>query len=97
MLGEMLELGHAAEELHRQVGRYAAEHGVDVLIGVRGSARSMVQEAVAAGLPENAARFFEDPSDAGDFVRERAAPGDAVLFKGSRGVRVERALERFLK
>ncbi|MBZ5623563.1 MAG: UDP-N-acetylmuramoyl-tripeptide--D-alanyl-D-alanine ligase [Acidobacteriia bacterium] len=97
VLGEMLELGHAAEELHRELGRYAAEHGVDALIGVRGTARSMVSEAIAAGLPESAAWFFEEPADAGDFVRRWARPGDAVLFKGSRGVRVERALERFLK
>jgi len=41
------------------------------------------------------ARFFDDPVDAGEFVRGLAQPGDAVLFKGSRGVRMERALERF--
>jgi UDP-N-acetylmuramoyl-tripeptide--D-alanyl-D-alanine ligase len=96
VLGEMLELGRAAEELHRQVGRYAAEHAVDWLIGVQGHARSMVEAAVAAGLPRGRAHFFEDPAGAGDFARRTAKPGDAVLFKGSRGVRVERALERFL-
>ena len=93
VLGEMLELGHAAEELHRRVGRYAAEGGVDYLIGVRGSARWMVEEARAAGAK---AEFFENPADAGEFVRGIAREGDAILFKGSRGVRVERAVERFV-
>jgi UDP-N-acetylmuramoyl-tripeptide--D-alanyl-D-alanine ligase len=96
VLGEMLELGRAAEELHRQVGRYAAEHGADWLIGIGGHARSMVEAAVAAGLPRGRAHFFEDPGEAGEFARRTARPGDAVLFKGSRGVRVERAMERFL-
>ena len=96
VLGEMLELGHAAEELHRKLGRYAAEHGVDRLIGIRGSARSMVEEAVAAGVPENDVHFFEEPAEAGALARQWARPGDAVLFKGSRGVRVETDLERFL-
>jgi UDP-N-acetylmuramoyl-tripeptide--D-alanyl-D-alanine ligase len=96
VLGEMLELGRAAEELHRRVGRYAAEHGVDWLIGVGGQARSMVDAAIAAGLPRGRAQFFEDAAEAGEFARRTARPGDAVLFKGSRGVRVERAMERFL-
>ncbi len=96
VLGEMLELGHAAEELHRQVGRYAAGHGVDVLVGVRGHAREMVEAAVEAGMAKTAARFFDDAAEAGDFVRHTARSGDAVLFKGSRGVKVEQALERFL-
>ena len=95
VLGEMLELGHASVELHRQVGRYAAGHGVDLLIGVRGDAREMVNAAVGAGLPESAAHFFADPEEAGEFARLAARPGDAILFKGSRGVQVERALGRF--
>ena len=96
VLGEMLELGHAAEQLHRQVGKYAAGHGVDLLIGVHGSARAMVDAAIAAGLPPGAAHFFAEAAEAGDFARQAARAGDAILFKGSRGVHVERALERFL-
>jgi UDP-N-acetylmuramoyl-tripeptide--D-alanyl-D-alanine ligase len=93
VLGEMLELGSAGEELHSRVGRYAAHHGVDLLIGVRGAARAMVAAAEGEGLRSH---YFEDPAEAGEFAREIARPGDAVLFKGSRGVQVERALERFL-
>jgi len=96
VLGEMLELGHAAGELHSQVGRYAAGHGVDLLIGVQGAARDMVDAAIAAGLPAHAGHFFAEAAEAGDFARQAAHPGDAILFKGSRGVHVERALERFL-
>lgn len=96
VLGEMLELGRVSAEQHRELGRYAAEQGIDLLVGVQGEARAMVDAAVAAGLARSAAVFFDDATAAGDFVRRTMRPGDAVLFKGSRGVRVERALERLL-
>jgi UDP-N-acetylmuramoyl-tripeptide--D-alanyl-D-alanine ligase len=95
VLGEMLELGQSTEPLHRDIGKYVAAQGIDVLIGIRGAARFMVDEAVRAGL-SGAAYFFEDPAMAGDFARGLVRAGDAVLFKGSRGVQVERALERVL-
>jgi UDP-N-acetylmuramoyl-tripeptide--D-alanyl-D-alanine ligase len=96
VLGEMLELGSAARELHGELGRYAASQNIDFLIGVHGEAHAMVGAAVGAGFPESAAHFFEEAAEAGDFVRRIARPDDAVLFKGSRGVAVERALERLL-
>ncbi len=95
VLGEMLELGRWSEPLHRDVGSYAAACGVNVLVGIRGAARRMVEEAVRSGLPAGAAFFFEDPAAAGDFLRTLLTEGDAVLFKGSRGTQVEKALERF--
>ena len=55
------------------VGRYAAEQGIDVLIGVRGAACAMVEEARRAGMSDGAALFFEDPAEAGEFVRRLAA------------------------
>ena len=90
VLGEMLELGRASEKLHRDLGRYAVEHGVDFLIGVRGDAQAMVDAAGSAAV------FFADAVEAGLAARRLARPGDAILFKGSRGVKVERALEAFL-
>jgi UDP-N-acetylmuramoyl-tripeptide--D-alanyl-D-alanine ligase len=96
VLGEMLELGHWAEPLHRAVGKYAADSGINVLVGIRGAAAQMLDAAKVAGLRADAAFFFDDPAAAGRLVREIAQPGDAILFKGSRGVHVERALEEFL-
>ena len=96
VLGEMRELGEASEKLHRDVGRYAAMHGVDLLVGVHGNACSMTAEAIDAGMNGGSVVFFEDAEEAGEFARREAQAGDAVLFKGSRGVRVERALERFM-
>lgn len=96
VLGEMLELGRWAEPLHRDIGVYLAEQGIDVLVGIRGAACYTLDAATRAGLRAGAAYFFEDPAEAGRALRSMAAAGDAILFKGSRGVHVERALEQFL-
>lgn len=97
VLGEMLELGRWTETLHQEIGRYVAACGVNVLVGIRGAARQMADAAVHAGLPASAAYFFSDPTEAGDHLKQLAREGDAILFKGSRGIRVEQALQRFLE
>ena len=96
VLGEMLELGQWSVTLHREVGRYAAESGIDVLVAIRGAAKYMASAALRAGLPAGAAYFFEDPAQAGAGLKGLARAGDAILFKGSRGTHVERALQAFL-
>ena len=94
VLGEMLELGPSAETLHREIGRFTAEQGIHAVFGIRGAARFMVDEAKQAGLSGGAAYFFSTAEEAGDFLKDYSRPGDAILFKGSRGVAVERALAR---
>jgi len=96
VLGEMLELGRWSEALHRDVGFHAAKSGIAVLIGIRGAARSMVNAAMESGMGLGAAVFFEDPANAGGYLRGIAREGDAILFKGSRGTHVELALQSFL-
>ena len=88
--GEMLELGPEAPMLHEECGRAAALAGIDVVIGVRGLARDLTQAAADAGAET---MFFEAPEEAGEWMREHLREGDLVLLKGSRGVRLERALE----
>jgi UDP-N-acetylmuramoyl-tripeptide--D-alanyl-D-alanine ligase len=97
VLGEMRELGTWAESLHAQVGRHAVQCEVSVLVGIRGAARHLVDAARGAGLSAGAAYFFEEPQAAGQFLKGIARAGDSILFKGSRGTRVELALEEFLR
>ena len=97
VLGEMRELGLWSEELHREVGRHAVQCEVSVLVGIRGAARHLVDAARVAGLSADAAYFFDEPQAAGQFLKSLARPGDSILFKGSRGTRVELALEEFLR
>ncbi len=90
VVGEMLELGATAETLHRESGRHAAEKKIDLVIGVRGLARAVAEAACGAGAQ---AQFVETPEQAGEWLARNLRPGDAVLLKASRGVRLERALE----
>jgi UDP-N-acetylmuramoyl-tripeptide--D-alanyl-D-alanine ligase len=92
--GEMLELGVAAPELHRECGRAAARLGkVDWIFGVRGHAADFVRAAIEAGHPAERARFFENSEEAGKFLEPFVSGGDLLLVKGSRGVKMEKILE----
>jgi UDP-N-acetylmuramoyl-tripeptide--D-alanyl-D-alanine ligase len=91
--GEMLELGDAADELHFMCGAHAAARRMDMLVGVRGAASKIVEGARANGLL--AAEYVESPEEAGEWLAATVRQGDAVLLKASRGVRLERALERW--
>ncbi len=88
--GEMLELGATSEQLHRECGAMIAGKGIDMLLGVRGAARHMAEAARAAGMT---AEFMDAPEQAGEWLAREARPGDAVLLKASRGVKLEGALE----
>jgi UDP-N-acetylmuramoyl-tripeptide--D-alanyl-D-alanine ligase len=86
--GEMLELGAEGERLHQECGEAAV--GMDRVIGVRGLAAKLVEAAKSAGV---AAEFVETPEAAGEWLKANLREGDVVLLKGSRGVKLERALE----
>ena len=88
--GEMLELGPAGEQMHRDAGKHAAEKQIDVLIGVRGLAQAAVQGAREAGMK---AEFLATPEEAGEWLAHETRDGDLVLLKASRGVKLERALD----
>src|SRR5215469_10947723 len=88
--GEMLELGPAGEEMHRNAGKHVAEKKIDVLLGVRGLAQAMVEGARDAGAR---AEFVRTAEEAGDWLARETRDGDVVLLKASRGVKLEKALE----
>ena len=87
--GEMLELGPETGALHAACGAEAAEAGAAWVIGVQGAALALAE---AAALRGTKTLFLETAEEAGAWLRRELRAGDAVLVKGSRGVRLERAL-----
>jgi len=83
VLGDMLELGPRAEEYHAEVGRHAAERGVDLLVTVGPLSAAM------AGAFGGEAYSVADAGEAAALVPELLAPGDTVLVKASRGIGLE--------
>jgi UDP-N-acetylmuramoyl-tripeptide--D-alanyl-D-alanine ligase len=92
--GEMLELGPSSRELHREAGRAAAATGsLDWIIGVQGDGESFVRGAIEAGHPATRAKFVGSSAEAAGFIADLLRPGDLMLVKGSRGVKMERIVE----
>jgi UDP-N-acetylmuramoyl-tripeptide--D-alanyl-D-alanine ligase len=95
--GEMRELGATSPQLHREAGKFAAETGkIDWVLGVEGDAAQIVEGAVAAGVPRSQTRVFTSSEEAAKFLADFVAPGDLLLVKGSRGVKMERIVESLL-
>jgi UDP-N-acetylmuramoyl-tripeptide--D-alanyl-D-alanine ligase len=92
--GEMLELGRSSGELHHEAGRAAAATGkFDWIIGVQGDGESLVRGAIEAGHPAGRANFIGSSAEAAGFIADLLEPGDLMLVKGSRGVKMERIVE----
>ncbi|HTV00103.1 MAG TPA: UDP-N-acetylmuramoyl-tripeptide--D-alanyl-D-alanine ligase [Luteitalea sp.] len=88
VLGEMLELGSFAEQYHARCGNAAGQRGVAALVAVGGApARALADAAQAAGVP--AVHYAADSQAGAAIARTIVQPGDTVLVKGSRGVKME--------
>jgi UDP-N-acetylmuramoyl-tripeptide--D-alanyl-D-alanine ligase len=87
VLGDLLELGAAAETLHRALAPHVLF--VDGLITVGPLARHIGLAALEAGMDPDNWRHVADSGEAGAVLLPRLEPGDVVLLKGSRGVRLE--------
>lgn len=93
VLGDMLELGDFAEEAHLEAGRYAVEQGLDYLISVGELGRLIARGAEKAGLKKERVFTASNNQEAVEFLQEIISAGDAVLVKGSRGMKMEKIVE----
>jgi UDP-N-acetylmuramoyl-tripeptide--D-alanyl-D-alanine ligase len=93
VLGDMGELGDSADAAHRDTGARVAELGIGQLVVLGEHAPRVVAGARDAGMDEARARIASDPEEACRMVRERLAPRDWVLVKGSRAMKLERVVE----
>ena len=95
VLGDMLELGVCTQAEHYRVGRIAAEKA-DLLLAYGPNSSRIVSGAVTGGMPESRAKAFENRDEIVAAMKRMIKPGDTILVKGSRGMRMELILEQFL-
>jgi UDP-N-acetylmuramoyl-tripeptide--D-alanyl-D-alanine ligase len=95
ILGEMLELGKHAISLHESCGRAAVEAGFDRIIAVGGiSAQALADGAIAAGLLPTSVTVLPTSQEAAQQISEIVQKRDLVLVKGSRGIKMDRIVDR---
>ena len=90
----MLELGVCTQAEHYKVGRLAAELA-DYLMAYGPNSGRMEKGALTGGMVNGKARSFTDRKELALALKRLARPGDVLLFKGSRGMHMELALELF--
>ncbi len=93
VIGDMLELGEQAAAFHSELGPMVVEARVDWLITVGPLSRRLLSAAWEHGLRRESGFGFETAVEAGEFLAQRLRPGDTILVKGSRGMRMEQVLE----
>ena len=96
VLGDMLELGNHASGEHHRIGRVAA-YKADLLLTYGPLSVHTVRGAITGGMSQRNAMNFLTMEELVNTLKNRAKPGDVLLFKGSHGMHMERALQAFMQ
>jgi UDP-N-acetylmuramoyl-tripeptide--D-alanyl-D-alanine ligase len=92
VVGDMLELGPGAVQMHEDVGAFVARQGIDELIVCGPLARSLAEGARLAGMDGHRIVEVPDAATAARAVKAMVKPGDVVLVKASRGMKLEQVV-----
>lgn len=95
VIGDMLELGEGSAEAHREIGRTAARCKVDLLITIGELATYVEKGALEEGMKREQVLGAMSRESAGKLLKQLTDPGDVILIKGSRGMKMEKILEAF--
>ena len=96
VLGDMLELGVCTQAEHYKVGRIAAQKA-DLVFAYGPNSIRVLNGCITGGMPETKARAFTDRERLVSILQQMVQPGDTILLKGSRGMRMELILEQLLQ
>ncbi|MFO7900338.1 MAG: UDP-N-acetylmuramoyl-tripeptide--D-alanyl-D-alanine ligase [Planctomycetota bacterium] len=92
--GDMLELGEDSVAFHRRLGATLAGFGFDYLFGIGRHTRHLLASAAGEGMPETDLVLRESREQLAEALLAVLEPGDTVLFKASRGIRLEEVAEQ---
>lgn len=93
VLGDMLELGAYARDAHRQAGAMVSQQHIHHLIAIGELAQDYIDGAVNAGMKDENTRHFSTGDASVEYLKSFLQPGDVILFKGSRGMSLDKVIE----
>ncbi len=96
VVGDMLELGAAADSRHRDLGRQVAQAGIDMLVAVGQYAENVLSGAREQGLSNDRLLAWQDAEGCMRDLPELLGDGDLVFVKGSRAMGLDRLVDRLL-
>ena len=97
IFGDMLELGPLANSLHWELGQEVGKMDISFLL-IMGEFASFVKRgALFIGLPSHAIFLGKTHQELIDFLQDVLKPGDWILVKGSRGMKMEKIIEGLMK
>ena len=91
----MLELGTMSRQLHENVGEFVAASKADILVCYGDNSRYTAEKAKELGILNS--RFFDDKNELADYLKEIIKKNDLILFKASRGIKLEEVVEKLYK
>ena len=86
-MGDILETGEFAKELHEEIGKSVCENQVDILICNGENAKYMVETAKENGFDENKIYYLENKEKIVELLKQLMQSEDVILFKASNGMR----------
>lgn len=89
ILGDMLELGEFSEQAHRDIGKLVCDFRVNCLVTVGEMAKNIADSAVERGFNASCAYVFYNNESAKENLAGILQPGDTILLKASRGMKLE--------
>jgi len=96
ILADMFELGDDSAACHTEVGRYAAESAVDLLIAVGTQAKN-IADAAEAILGENKVHYYKTKELLINDIGSMISSGDVILLKGSRGMAMDQVVKKIME
>jgi len=97
VLGDMLEMGEMAKELHYSVGCFIKDKKIDYLITVGKDSMNIMQAVADSGNQKIKLQHFDNNNEALKYILSFIRQGDYILIKGSRGMKMEQIVDGIMK
>ena len=96
ILGDMFEQGEQSRLFHREIGEYASEKSVDMLIAI-GDDAEYIKEGALKKMDTSDVRYYKTKDEFMKEIKSIVRPGDAVLVKGSRGMAMDLIVKKIME